>query len=215
MASKDIILVCMTNHPRTTLLLRAGALRAQQTGLPWYVLSIETPDDSDRNNHYTLRFQALAKKMGATLAIRRDKKALRALISFLKTLADSNTRVQHLIIGKEKSAYPFTFFSKFFTKKLRHYVPIEHILILPLFLKRHKWQGGLRSFFDPALIKNFALVLAINAFVTLFIKMFIALGVEFVWLLKGVEAYIFINGVIALKWGFAPALFYFIYMLCN
>lgn len=98
MPSKATLAVCIDAHPKTNVLLRAAANKANDLGVPWTVVYVEAPDHyvTDRESRERiLRFLTLAEEMGATIYQAENSNILDGIVSFIKS-----SDVKYLIMGQ-------------------------------------------------------------------------------------------------------------------
>lgn len=99
------ILVCIDEHPRTRVLLRAAVNKAEQLNCEWIALYVETADhyvlDKESQNN-VLSAITLAEEMGAQVRQVEAKKVIDGITSFIGELANDNVELDTIIIGKSE-----------------------------------------------------------------------------------------------------------------
>lgn len=98
-----LILVCISEHPKSRALLYAGARKARETGLTWAVLYVEEPDyyhlQPDAREHI-LKCITRAEEMGAEIIRLQASNVNDAIASYVKnSLTEGRDPVRHIVIG--------------------------------------------------------------------------------------------------------------------
>ncbi|WP_417432428.1 ATP-binding protein [Kiloniella sp.] len=103
MKNKNQILVCIDAHPKSNVLLRAAANKSRETGLPWGVLYVETPE------HFTLerdarerilRLLTVAEEVGANVHTVEHGDVIGGIRNFIASAHDEGMPIQTLIMGQ-------------------------------------------------------------------------------------------------------------------
>ncbi|WP_085902065.1 ATP-binding protein [Kiloniella majae] len=97
------ILVCIDTHPKSNVLLRAAANKSKETGVPWGVLYVETPQhftlDRDARER-VLRFLTVAEEMGGNVHSVEHRDVIGGIKNYVETANDEGKPVQTLIMGQ-------------------------------------------------------------------------------------------------------------------
>lgn len=109
MSGHSQITVCINAHTKTNVLLRAAQNQAQEQGLPWSVLYVETPEHyriEKEDRARILRFLTHAQALGAEVYHIEHTNVIKAISRFVQDSYQTDTPISKLIVG-ESSAESF------------------------------------------------------------------------------------------------------------
>jgi two-component system sensor histidine kinase KdpD len=94
------VMVCISSRPGTDRLLRIGARIAGRLATNWYAVRVEPPEEdlsrSDPEGYQRIEdYQRMARELGATVVLLKDKKISDALIAFAQ-----RENISHVIFGQ-------------------------------------------------------------------------------------------------------------------
>jgi two-component system sensor histidine kinase KdpD len=94
------VMACISSHPGTERLIRAGARIAGRLATNWYAVYVERPDKDLRNNDPEApqrleEYERMARDLGAKVVVLKDKNVADALIAFTK-----QENISHVIFGQ-------------------------------------------------------------------------------------------------------------------
>ncbi|WP_421781203.1 ATP-binding protein [Kiloniella litopenaei] len=166
MNKKYQILVCIDTHPKSNVLLRAAANKSKETGIPWGVLYVETPQ------HFTLerdarerilRFLTVAEEMGGSVQSLEHNDVISGIKNYVETAHNDGKPVHTLIMGQSSKEGFFDELKASLAERIMREVRrfSTEVQIVPLVGKQY-----VSSWFDRLQLKDIKLREIVFAFVS-------------------------------------------------
>ncbi len=212
--SRGRILVCVGAHPKTTVLMRAALNRARETGEPWGVLYVETPDhftsDPDSRER-VLRYLTLARELGGEVYHIEGHDVLGSMVNFIHDEADNGRPVQYVIIGQTARRGLISrlrpSLAERLTRELRQYTTIVHIMPLSGRYETPNWSERLELANTRVREIGFAVTSVVCAFILAEVMELLISDTEWRLNVHNVSAFFLIATIIsALRYGLVPGL---------
>jgi two-component system sensor histidine kinase KdpD len=100
--ANGIVLVCINEHPRSVLLLRAAKNKAKELNADWRVIYVaDTYEPRNERNNYTLQNITLAEQMGAEVDHITDGNVFRGICNILDKYKENETKIHSIYVGDD------------------------------------------------------------------------------------------------------------------
>lgn len=117
------ILVCISSHPKTAVLLRAAVNKAKELGVGWQALYVESADHyaADRETRERiLRFISLAEEMGGEVNQVEHDNVRSAIADYVKSSLKGDSPIRHLIVGHTEQEGIFSTLQSSMAERVAH-----------------------------------------------------------------------------------------------